>query len=1108
MKKTITVLLAILSMFGSSTVFAQDQGGFQIHNVTGSLRDADGVAMTGARVVFRPIDNPFLNYVHDVSSYVYATVDEQGNYSVDLLEGDYGVSFGVRSNSSNYPFYAGALPVRPDACDGTYDAREGVASYWFGGTCKYGDFYNDAKIRVFSLSSDRVLDLVLPKTVPVKVRLITPAGNPIVGAEIRGEASSYFGDVTFGDVTTPGFLYIPMGTDTIAIPSDPYRRSFTDSNGEATFYAMPGQVNLRAGYAVGQTSITKTFTVEGIQQTQNISWNVPSAFTVSGTLRDEDGNPLTGGRITFKPKNNPFLQFNYEVSSYVHVRSDSNGYYSADLVAGDYGVSFGIASDKSNYPRVTGTINSSDLRSPSCWFASGTASCEGYTPLAFTLTQNTALDLVLPRAVPIKVRVVDTSGRPVSGVQLGGEQSEYYGEVVYGELIAPGFSYIPMGTDTIAIPSDPYRRSFTDLNGEATLYALPGQVKLRATYPFGSSTITKTFTLNGDSGTQEISMEIPRKARVTGSLRDVDGVAMTGAQVRFRPIDNPFLKYNYDVSSYVYATVDEQGNYSVDLLEGDYGVSFGVRSNSSNYPFYAGALPVRPDACDGTYDAREGVASYWFGGTCKYGDFYNDAKIRVFSLSSDRVLDLVLPKTVPVKVRLITPAGNPIVGAEIRGEASSYFGDVTFGDVTTPGFLYIPMGTDTIAIPSDPYRRSFTDSNGEATFYAMPGQVNLRAGYAVGQTSITKTFTVEGIQQTQNISWNVPLRDLISTPIPIIYRPDTDKPLLTVSSGVWDEGSSLSYQWLRDGAPITGANTNSYALQVHDLGRNVTVQVRGARPGYIPATKESVSFTANLRNFPSARKPSIVGPHYVGSLLRAVPGVSKQDTSFSFRWFRDGQLIQGEDNSNYVTSSSDIGKGISVEVQATKFEYKKEVAMSAEFLVWASLDSLKFTGKFQVGSTAWVSPKRLLGKYSYTYQWLSNGIPIENAIGRSLTLNASHAGATLSAVVCASAGGVQVQCLTQMASSGVQLGELKAGLMAIRGSKKLGSELSVVLGNWATEANISYAWFRDGVEVTGQTGKNYSTSILDSGKKLSVQVEVSRQGYAPLLVERLLITSP
>jgi hypothetical protein len=596
--------------------------------------------------------------------------------------------------------------------------------------------------------------------------------------------------------------------------------------------------------------------------------------------------------------------------------------------------------------------------------------------------------------------------------------------------------------------------------------------------------------------------------KVTGSLRDVDGVAMTGAQVVFRPIDNPFLNFNSDVSSHVFATVDEQGNYSVDLLEGDYGVYFRVRSNSSNYPVYAGALPIRPDACDGDDDAREGVASYWFGGTCKYGYFYSDAKIKAFTLTSDRVLDLVLPKAVPVKVRLVTPEGNPIVGAEIQGESSSYFGDVTFGDVTTPGFLYVPMGTDTIAIPSDPYRRSFTDSNGEATFYAMPGQVNLRAGYKVGQTSVTKTFTVESNQQTQNITWNVPLREMVSTPTPTIQKSEDNKPVLTISGGNWDAGSTLTFQWFVEGTPISGANTNNFELRQNDFGRDITVQVRGTRPGYISVTKISPTFVASLKTFAKVHTPRLVGSRHVGSTLRALPGAWDTETSLSYRWFRDGQVIETPDKPTYGTSALDIGKAISVEVQASKFGHRTELRRSAEAVLPAGFKNLKFSGKFQVGNKVWIAPNRMLGSHRYTYQWFTNGVPIANAVGRSFTLDASQANAKVSAEVCAWLGAVQVQCMTQEGGSLVELGNLKQPSISISGPRKVGSELSVVLGPWADQTNVSYRWYRDGIEVLGSKGKSFSTSTLDKDKALKVQVEISKPGYAPVTLSRSVKLKP
>jgi hypothetical protein len=64
---------------------------------------------------------------------------------------------------------------------------------------------------------------------------------------------------------------------------------------------------------------------------------------------------------------------------------------------------------------------------------------------------------------------------------------------------------------------------------------------------------------------------------------------------------------------------------------------------------------------------------------------------------------------------------------------------------------------------------------------------------------------------------------------------------LSVSRGTWMSGVSFRYQWLRNGAPISGATKTTYKLTKSDKGRKISVRVSGSRTGYSSVSKVSAA---------------------------------------------------------------------------------------------------------------------------------------------------------------------------------------------------------------------------------------------------------------------------
>ena len=71
--------------------------------------------------------------------------------------------------------------------------------------------------------------------------------------------------------------------------------------------------------------------------------------------------------------------------------------------------------------------------------------------------------------------------------------------------------------------------------------------------------------------------------------------------------------------------------------------------------------------------------------------------------------------------------------------------------------------------------------------------------------------------------------------------------LLTAYRGTWKpSGITYSYQWLRNGVPISGATGKTYRLRSVDRGDRIRVRVTGRKAGYYTKTATSAA-TSTIR---------------------------------------------------------------------------------------------------------------------------------------------------------------------------------------------------------------------------------------------------------------------
>ncbi|ROS21750.1 Ig-like domain repeat protein [Cellulomonas sp. PhB150] len=144
---------------------------------------------------------------------------------------------------------------------------------------------------------------------------------------------------------------------------------------------------------------------------------------------------------------------------------------------------------------------------------------------------------------------------------------------------------------------------------------------------------------------------------------------------------------------------------------------------------------------------------------------------------------------------------------------------------------------------------------------------------------------------------------------------------LTAGAVPWSSPSTTSYQWLRDGAAISGATSSAYTLAAADLGKKVSVRaVAHPSSPTLGAVAVTSAATAPVAAGPSAvvkSAPRVSGTAAVGKKLTASAGSwSLSGVSASYQWLRGGKPIAGATKSSYTVTTSDVGARLSVRVTA------------------------------------------------------------------------------------------------------------------------------------------------------------------------------------------------
>ena len=230
---------------------------------------------------------------------------------------------------------------------------------------------------------------------------------------------------------------------------------------------------------------------------------------------------------------------------------------------------------------------------------------------------------------------------------------------------------------------------------------------------------------------------------------------------------------------------------------------------------------------------------------------------------------------------------------------------------------------------------------------------------------------------------------------------------LTASPGAWSvSGATYSYQWLANGAPVSGATsstlTPTQALKGKQLSVKVTVAMRGYATTYAISAATAAVAPGVLS---STAPPTVSGEPQVDQTLSAQPGSwDPGSPQVSYQWLADGVAVPGATSSTLALAPPLAGKKMSVQVTASKTGYTAVRARSATTQpvalgVMAPTAPPNLTGQTSRGSTLQVGASAVPAGATSSIRWMRGKTRIPGAKGSTYRLTNADLGHRMRAVV-------------------------------------------------------------------------------------------------------------
>lgn len=292
-------------------------------------------------------------------------------------------------------------------------------------------------------------------------------------------------------------------------------------------------------------------------------------------------------------------------------------------------------------------------------------------------------------------------------------------------------------------------------------------------------------------------------------------------------------------------------------------------------------------------------------------------------------------------------------------------------------------------------------------------------------------------------------------------------------------GSSLTYQWQKNGVPITGATASSYTIdnaQVSSAGSYSCI-VSGICSPSVTSNATVVTITTPPRITQNIVENLVVCPNTNASL-----SVSGTGTNLSYQWYKNNEIIPGATSSTYnftQYSSSMNGKYYCLVTSNMANPSNCNLTTKTVEAVVRGFDTPTVIGSPSSTDVCTGTSTTLVSKFSgagLSYQWYKNGSPIPNANQYSYTV--SNVTPNDAGVYTATATG---NCSLTATTAPATLTVISKPTITAHPTDKqlrVGEALSLTVT--ATDAR-NIQWYKNGMMIDGATAATYSIPAVVLG---------------------------